>query len=250
MRYLYFFFCGLLMCCSPAEKKLTAQDIVSKSIQSSGSDLIANATVRFNFRKNHYVAVRENGQFSLQREMLRDSVSITDILSNAGFERYVNGKKVEVAEAMAKRFANSVNSVHYFSVLPFGLNDSAVQKKLLPETVINKKEYYKIQISFTPENGGEDFEDVFIYWINKQTFFVDYLAYEFHVNGGGVRFRALKEQCVINGIRFADYHNFKAKSKAIQLIDLDAAYENDALVKVSEITLKNIEVVLPAPLPN
>ena len=247
MRYFYFFFICFLMSCSSSEKKLTAQEIINKTIQASGSELIANATVSFDFRENHYIAVRNNGEFSLEREIIVDSVSIKDVLTNYAFDRFVNGKPVEVEEAMAKKYANSVNSVHYFSVLPFGLNDAAVQKKLLPETTIKEKDYYRVEISFSKENGGEDFEDIFIYWINKQTFFVDYLAYEFYSNGRGVRFRELKEQCVKNGVRFVDYNNYKPNNNDIKLIDLEKAYENNELVKLSEIILKNIAVFAIAP---
>jgi hypothetical protein len=127
-------------------------------------------------------------------------------------------------------------------VLPFGLNDKAVQKKLLASSTINEKEYYKVEITFSEDGGGEDFEDVFIYWIGKDDFLIDYLAYSYHTNGGGKRFRVLKEQCVKNGIRFVDYYNYKPLEESIKLIDIDKAFENNQLKKVSEIVLKDIEV--------
>ena len=132
--------------------------------------------------------------------------------------------------------------MHYFSILPFGLNDAAVKKRLLNSTVINNKAYYKIEITFAENGGGQDFEDVFIYWIGKNDFLIDYLAYSFHTNGGGMRFRVLKEQCIIKGIRFVDYYNYKPKIKTIPLIELDKAFENKQLEKVSEIILEDISV--------
>ena len=151
-------------------------------------------------------------------------------------------KLIILPDSLAQNYANSVNSVHYFSVLPYGLNDKAVKKRLLKSSTIKGKEYYKIEISFSEDGGGEDFEDVFIYWIDKENFLIDYLAYSYHTNGGGKRFRVLKEQCVKNGVRFVDYHNYKPNNKDILLIDLDRAFENNELTKVSEIILKNIEV--------
>ena len=114
----------------------------------------------------------------------------------------------------------------------------------MPSSTINGKEYYKVEISFSEDGGGEDFEDVFIYWVGKDDFLVDYLAYSYHTNGGGKRFRVLKEQCVKNGIRFVDYHNYKPLSKSIKLIDIDEAFEKKQLKKVSEIVLKDIQVKL------
>jgi len=149
-----------------------------------------------------------------------------------------------VADSMAPRYSNSINSVHYFSVLPFGLNDKAVQKKLLKPTTLMGKEYYKVEVTFSKNGGGEDFEDVFIYWVGKEDFLIDYLAYSYHTNNGGKRFRVLKEQCVKNGIRFVDYHNYKPLRKTISLIDIDKAFENKQLKKVSEIILEDINVRL------
>ncbi|MFY9243159.1 MAG: DUF6503 family protein, partial [Polaribacter sp.] len=129
-------------------------------------------------------------------------------------------------------------------VLPYGLNDKAVRKKLLKPSTIKGKDYYKIEISFSENGGGEDFEDIFIYLIEKDNFLIDYLAYSYHTNGGGKRFRALKEQCSKKGIRFVDYQNYKPENKSIELMYLDAAFENNQLKKVSEIILNNIEVEL------
>ena len=165
-------------------------------------------------------------------------------MSNAGFQRYLNNTAVEIQDSLALNYSNLINSVHYFSVLPFGLNDKAVLKKRLLSSTIKGKEYYKIEITFLEDGGGEDFEDVFIYWVGKKDFLVDYLAYAYHTNGGGKRFRVLKEQCFKKGIRFVDYHNYKPNFKEITLIDLDKAYENNQLEKVSEIVLEDIEVII------
>lgn len=47
-----------------------------------------------------------------------------------------------------------------------------------------------------------------------------------------------------NGIRFVDYHNYKPLSKTISLIDIDKAFKNKQLTKVSEIILEDINVRL------
>jgi hypothetical protein len=210
----------------------------------SGTNLLDNATISFYFRNKKYQSMRSKGKFSLDRTTIVDSVFITDVVSNNGFQRFVNNKKIKVLDSMAVQYASAVNSVHYFSVLPFGLNDNAVIKKRLPEVSINGKEYYKIEISFSKEDGGEDFEDVFIYWIDKKSFFIDYLAYAFHVNGGGVRFREAKDQHMNKGIRFADYNNYKSSNKKPVLANLDKEYQEHSLVKVSEILLKDVQVQL------
>jgi hypothetical protein len=244
MRYLSLLLLVLLIACKVSEQKLTAQQIIDKTIQFSGADKVSSSEITFNFRDNLYAAVRKNGTFQLFRSYRKDTLLIEDVVTNNGYERLMNSQPVKVADSMVSRYSNSINSVHYFSVLPFGLNDAAVHKKLLKSASLKGKEYYKIEITFSKEGGGDDFDDVFIYWIGTDDFLVDYLAYSYHTNGGGKRFRVLKEQCIKNGIRFVDYHNYKPLNKYVSLVDMDQAFENKTLVKVSEIVLKDIEVTL------
>jgi hypothetical protein len=51
------------------------------------------------------------------------------------------------------------------------------------------KQYDVVGVTFGQDGGGKDFDDEFHYWINKQTHKVDYLAYSYRTNDGGVRFR-------------------------------------------------------------
>ncbi|MFT7899007.1 DUF6503 family protein [Tenacibaculum ascidiaceicola] len=239
MRYLYISLLLLVVSCKP---KFTAQEIIDKSIEYSKLNEIENATISFNFRKNSYEATRKNGIFELVRVIKNDSVNTKDILSNDSFKRFVNDSLVELSEKDKNRYSNSVNSVHYFSVLPLGLNDKAVQKKLLEPVIIKGKEYYKVRVTFTEEGGGEDFDDVFIYWFAKDSFQLDYLAYKYHTNGGGVRFRDVKEEKVVKGIRFVNYNNYKPLDKDIDFYTIDNLYKEGKLKKLSEIVLEDIQV--------
>jgi hypothetical protein len=56
-------------------------------------------------------------------------------------------------------YANSLNSVIYFALLPHGINDDAVNKEYLAETTIKDQPYHKIKITFDPEGGGSDYEE-------------------------------------------------------------------------------------------
>ncbi|MDG1398156.1 MAG: deoxyribose-phosphate aldolase [Polaribacter sp.] len=238
MRYFLIFFILLFVSCKTHEKSLTAQEIIDNSIRNSGTHKVSNSEISFDFRDKHYSAIRKIGKFELSRKF----DSIRDVLNNKGFERFLHGESLNINDKLISKYSNAINSVHYFSILPFGLNDAAVKKRLLNSTIINKKAYYKIEITFSENGGGQDFEDVFIYWIGKNDFLIDYLAYSFHTNGGGMRFRVLKEHCTIEGIRFVDYYNYKPKIKTTPLIELDKAFENKQLEKVSEIILEDISV--------
>lgn len=240
MRFFLVLVAVLLVSCNPQKKDILAKEIIDKTIIYSGSNKISRSEISFIFRDKKYHANRHHGSFTLSRKF----DSIEDVLTNSGFTRYINGQPVKLSDADALKYSNATNSVHYFSVLPHGLHDSAVQKKVLPNVIIKGKEYYKIQVSFEEDGGGQDYEDIFIYWIGKEDYLIDYLAYSYKTNGGGMRFRELKEQCVKRGIRFVDYYNYKPLQKSIQLTDIDKAYKNNQLEKVSEIILKDIEVKL------
>ena len=60
------------------------------------------------------------------------------------------------------------------------------------------------------------------------------MAYSFHVNGGGVRFRQATNERFIEGIRFVDYNNLKIENAFTSLENLAKAFEKGKLEKLSE----------------
>ncbi|XLS30921.1 DUF6503 family protein [Flavobacteriaceae bacterium M23B6Z8] len=218
------------------------QAIVDKAMDVSGVENLDGKEVCFDFRGREYIAVRKDWRYRLERITI-DSVKIVqDVLSNDGFSRSINEHTIELPDSLASKYGNSVNSVHYFAYLPYGLNDKAVNKEFLDETTIKNNPYYVLKVTFNEENGGDDFDDVFLYWIHKNSFTVDYLAYEFHVNGGGLRFREAYNERTIDGIRFVDYKNYKPTDPAISLFELEEAFKNGELTLLSEIELENIYI--------
>ncbi|WP_170309958.1 DUF6503 family protein [Seonamhaeicola maritimus] len=231
----YFFGCN--------NKPIDANVTIDKSIRVSGGDLIKTSTIEFDFRDIHYIAIRNNGSFELGRSFSKDSLIFTDKLSNSGFKRTINDVLVKVSDSMIPRYSASVNSVHYFSVLPYGLNDAAVNKSYLNDVNIKGNTYHKIKVIFNEECGGEDYEDIFFYFVNKDTFKVDYLSYSYAENHGiGLRFREAYNERFVNGIRFVDYNNYKPKEKSESLENLEILFENNGLELLSKIQLKNVKV--------
>lgn len=227
------------------ENVLSANEIINKSIEVSGGENFKRSSLKFEFRDTYYQALRKNHEFLLVRLTVKDNDSIFDMLSNIGFERYKNEAFVPLEDSIANKYKASVNSVHYFSVLPYGLNEEAVNKTRLENEKIKDKDYYKIKVTFSQEGGGEDFEDVFIYWVNKESFKVDYLAYSYNeVDGVGMRFREAYNERFVNSLRFVDYNNYKAEDASIPLENLGKAFEAKRLKLLSKIELKNVTVKL------
>ena len=232
----------MISCKQKEAPKISAQDIVDKSIAVSGGDLYKTSDISFDFRDRKYILQRIDGKKILKRIKKNDTLDIVDVKTAQGFERYVDGKLAQIPDSLANSYANSVNSVHYFAYLPYGLNDQAVIKEYLDEVVIKDKKYHKIKVTFKQENGGDDFDDVYIYWFNAKTFKPDYLAYEFHVNDGGLRFREAFNERTVNGIRFVDYLNLKPKTDDQSIYRLDSLFEKGELEVFSKIELENITV--------
>ena len=222
----------------------TAQEIIDKAIENSCQGNCENAQIEFTFRDRTYKSIRNEGKYQLERTKMNGADTVHDIVSNEGLKRYINEIETIVNDSMVTSIIDGVNSVHYFAQLPFGLNNQAVQKKLIGEDSINNKNYYEIEVTFKEEGGGTDFDDVFIYWIHKQDFTVDYLAYSYAVNGGGIRFREAYNTRVVEGIRFAHYNNYKPESKDVKLSNLDGLFINGKLKLLSKIETENVTVSL------
>lgn len=220
-----------------------AQSIVDRAIEKHGGDTYRNSYIEFKFREHNYTVSRDGGRYVYTRE-LRDSTGVTfDKMDNDGFVRIINGEEVDLSEEDITDYSNSVNSVVYFALLPYALNDGAVVKEYLGSREIKGEPYYKVHISFVPDGGGKDHEDTFVYWFHQEDYTMDYLAYKFHVDGGGIRFRDATKTRVVNGILFADYDNYKQVEQEVPLQKYDSLFINDKLEKISEINLENIEVM-------
>ncbi len=243
IQQFYLVFCFLLLLQGCSTEPDTAQEIVDKAIAASGGTVVANAQIHFKFRKYYYTATRFNGLRTLERCTDKECQVQQDIIKDDGeFVRFRESEPILIPDTTASTYANSVNSVHYFSVLPYGLNDPAVQKTLVGSSTVNGEPYYRIRVTFTKDGGGEDFEDEYMYWIHKRTYLVDYLAYNYQVNEGGTRFREAYNERFINGIRFVDYRNFKPEAQYPPLTSLDSLFENQELELLSTIELENITV--------
>lgn len=234
----------LLSCNEKQPKSMDADAIINKSIEVSGVDKLNSSEIAFDFRDIHYVAGRYGGKFELHRQF-KDSTNtaIHDYLNNNDFERFVNDSLITLPDSIATKYKASVNSVHYFAVLPYGLDGKAVNRTYLNDIEIKGKHYHKIRVTFSQDGGGEDFEDVFVYWVNKENSKIDYMAYSYNEDDGiGLRFREAYNERYIKGIRFVDYNNYKPKNKNVALKDLDKLFIENKLELLSKIELKNVTV--------
>ena len=222
----------------------TSEEWITQSIQAHGLDQWDGQTIAFDFRDHHYTLWRQNGQYEYTRFKVDGKKATLDRLNSAGdFSRTVNDEAVQVADSMQLKYSESINSVGYFFALPLPLKDKAVIKENGPLITIGGQQYQTLNVRFNQEGGGTDFEDEFRYWINTETFLVDYLAYKYATDGGGVRFREATERTDISGMIFQNYKNFKPEEKATPLDSLPSFWEKEELILLSEINNTAIQVI-------
>ena len=229
----------------PVEKS-QAQQIVDQAITKHGGKVYENSIVKFTFRDRQYKATRRGASFEYERAWT-DSTGqqIRDVLNSSGLYREINGKRAALSADDQSKYSNSVNSVIYFALLPYFLNDKAVVKEYLSEVNIKSKTYHKIKVTFQQDGGGKDFDDEYVYWISKDSLTMDYLAYNFQEDGGGARFREAYNVRNKNGIRFADYINYEPKEATnLQVETFDQLFETGGMKELSKIETENIEVII------
>jgi len=222
--------------CSPAEQ--SPQQIIQNAIEYHGGDDYESLNLKFQFRDKFYLLMHSRGEYRYER-IFEDSIGqeINDVLDNDGFRRLIDGEKVQLAAEDSTAYANSVNSVHYFALLPYNLQDEAVLAQNKEDALIEGKPYKTVQVKFQQEGGGSDYEDVFLFWFNSSTYEMDYFAYSYHTEGGGVRFRESINKEKVMGVIFQDYNNYKAE-KGTDLEQLPTMFEKDELELLSKIELE------------
>lgn len=236
------FFLLCVFCFIACSQKPGAQEIIDKAIEVHGGKRYENAVIEFDFRQYHYKVTRKGGDFKYERTFRDSTGTVHDVLTNDNFFREVNGERVSLPSKKQNSYIESVNSVVYFALLPYKLNDQAVNKKYVGESIIKGIPYHQIEVSFSKAGGGKDFKDVFYYWFHANDFTLQYLAY----SEGGQRFRDAYNPRVVNGIRFVDYVNYENDSlEKTPLVKYDSLFEAGKLRQLSRIELKNIEVSIP-----
>ncbi|HEY9117529.1 MAG TPA: DUF6503 family protein [Roseivirga sp.] len=229
--------------CGGPTEELSADQIIQKAVKRHGGDSYNNMEVQFDFRNRHYRAKISNGEYVYERTFQSEKGWVTDVWSNKQFKRMIGEREIQLDREDMRTYRTATNSVIYFALLPFNLDDPVVNRQLMRSVEIKGKPYYKIEITYGENGGGQDFENVYIYWIHQEDFTIDYLAYSFNINGGGVRFREAYNAREIEGIRFQDYVNYTI-DKDFPAQELDYAFSTDQLMEVSKIELEHIEVKL------
>lgn len=250
MRFLAVVF-GLLLFltgCQSAEKSPpSAQAVVDSAIAAHGGSVLDRAVVSFDFRGDQYQIRHDDGRFLYQRTYA-DSAdrTITEGLHNEGVYRIVEGDTVDLAPEEIGSVESTVNSVSYFALLPYRLGDPAVQPHYHGRDTIEGASYHRIKVTFDDEAGGDDWDDVYMYWFQTEDYEMDYLAYAYGLDPDeemGTRFREAYNVRRPSGVRVADYMNYTSDTlRADQLHQYPELWSRDALELVSQVEIDSVRV--------
>lgn len=218
-----------------------AQKIVSRAIETHGGSAYDAFELAFDFRDRHYTASRNHGRFVYTRAFTDSTGQIKDALDNHGFTRFRNDQPVALSDERAGAFTRSVNAVIYFTLLPYGLNDDPVIKEFVKETMIDGEPYDVIRVTFEAHEGGH--QDIYLYWFHRDKHTMDYFAYSYETDGGGIRFRKAVNPRKEGDILWQDYINYRPEDATVPIDSLESMYVSGRLRKLSEIKMENIRVV-------
>ena len=214
--------------------------LVASAIAAHGGSAYETAHYEFVFRGKTYTFHNQQDLYTYTRTVAKDGQIILDKMNNDGFVRKVDGVTAEMTTKQMNGTREGLNSVLYFAMLPYKLKDKAVNALYFGEQIIKGKPYELVQVTFDQEGGGKDHDDTFMYWFNKDSQVMDYLAYSYHVNGGGVRFRTAYNSRMVDGIVFQDYVNYKA-AVTTPLEKLPALWEANKLKELSRIETEAVK---------
>jgi hypothetical protein len=224
-----------------------AQAVVDRALAAHGAGILDDADVTFGFRGARFELSTHPGTWSIRRIVQDEGGGrIEDELGVDGLLHRENGADVPLSPAEAAAAESAVNSVAYFALLPYKLNDPAARKRLLAPATIGGRRYDVVEVTFDERGGGADWEDRFVYWFDARRHTLDYLAYAFAVNGGGTRFREATNPRTVGGVRVQDYQNYTADSTGAPFRRLDRYPDllgTDQLRLLSTVALDSVRVV-------
>lgn len=203
---------GTLAGCGGESSPPSASAIIDSAAVQHGSPTLDRAVVSFRFRNDHYRLRHQDGIFHYRRSYT-DSLGrqVVDGITNDSTYRRVDGQPAALAESQKSSIHTKVNSVTYFALLPEPLADPAAQLTYAGRDTIDGVPYHRIRVTFRQEGGGEDWQDIFMYWFRTDTYAMDYLAYAYGFEPNeefGTRFRQAYNIRRVSGVRFADYRNY------------------------------------------
>jgi hypothetical protein len=247
-----FFLALVLPACSSESPRASAppagtpERVVHDAISAHGGDRFRALRLEFEFRGTPFLVVYDHGIFVFERRTTdAEGRTVVERMDNDATTRTVDGTTVDLAPQELASLETAVNSVVYFALLPWRLEDPAVRLRDLGDAEVEGEPYRKIEVTFESDGGGRDWEDRFVYWFHRDTHMLDYMAYRYHTGDGGTRFRRAINRRVVEGIVLQDYENFEAEEDLDDVAAYDELHRTGQLRLVSLVELDAVRLTVP-----
>lgn len=224
----------------------TPERVVHDAIEAHGGDRFHELQLEFEFRGTPFHVLYDEGRFAFERRTTdAEGRTVVERMDNDATTRTVDGAPVTLLPQERAALETAVNSVVYFALLPWRLQDPAVRLRDLGAAELEGEPYRKIEVTFEPDGGGRDWEDQFVYWFHRDTHMLDFMAYRYHTGEGGSRFRRAVNRREVQGIVVQDYENFAAEEDLDDVAAYDDLHRTGRLRLVSMVELEAVRITVP-----
>ncbi len=234
----------------PAESGRVA--IVSRAIEHHGGDVYRHSETELDLCSKsgcfHVVARVDGDRFAFTVSGQSGGAQLEVRSSNDALEVSKDGAPLAVDANQEQKYRDWAMARVYFCFLPYRLDDPSVRQQDLGLVDWQGRRLHKVKVTF--EAGtSTDAGDEYVYWFDPESARLEYLAYSYDDNGGGLRFRRSVRHRRIGGLLFFDQENYgvdggSADGPGLSVDSIDDAYARDRMRHVSTVRLESIEVRL------
>ncbi len=227
----------------PAETSRPA--IVDRAIEHHGGELYRHSETGVDLCSKsgcfHVVALLDGDRFVYTVAGTSGGARLEVRSSNDALEVRRDGEPLAVEPGGEQKYRDWAMARVYFCFLPFRLGDPSVRHQDLGLVDWDGRRLHKVKVTFeagTSTGAGDEY----VYWFDPESARLEYFAYSYDDNGGGLRFRRTVRHRRAGGLLFSDQENFGADGPGLSVDAIDAAYVRDAMRHVSTVRLEGIEV--------
>ncbi|MEM7585700.1 MAG: DUF6503 family protein [Acidobacteriota bacterium] len=220
-------------------------EIVDRAIAFHGGDLYTSRATRLDLCSKsgcfQVDAAMDGDRFDYRVRRETEETRLEVRSTNETLEVWRDGVQVEIEAARAQGYRDWAMARVYFCFLPFRLNDPSVLKQDLGLVEWQGRKLHKVKVTFDA-GSSTDASDEYVYWFDPESARLEYFAYSYDDNGGGLRFRRAVNHRRVGGILFFDQENLGSEDAELSVDALDAEVVHDRLRQISTVRLENIRV--------
>ena len=220
-------------------------EIVDRAIEHHGGEIYRSNSATLD-------VCSKSGCFHLETRAYRDGFHYTvsgrsrdaelEVASSGeGLTVSKDGKPLVLGPGDDQRYRDWAMARIYFCFLPYRLNDPGVHKKDLGLVDWDGRRLHRVKVTFEPESST-DATDQYIYWFDPESARLEYFAYSYDDNGGGLRFRRTVNHRRVGGVLFFDQENFGVEGPGLSVDAIDPAYVREKMRHISTVRLKEIHL--------